>query len=149
MAKTRKVRPATFTKYKLVIDEYFENNFQKAKAYNAIFKESTTDIGAINNMNGILEIPEIQEYISFKQRLMEQKTGITHDHITQDLLEIKTRCMQGEPFRTKDGVATGVYKFDSGGALKALELIGKHVGYFGVDNDQKAEKSINVIQWVE
>ena len=51
------------------------------------------------------------------------------------LAEIYERCMQAEPVLVWDKesggyVESGRCEFDSKGALKALELIGKHIGMF-------------------
>ena len=42
--------------------------------------------------------------------------------------------------QVKDDDGRDVWEFDSNGANKALELIGKHVGVFEKDNNQKASK---------
>lgn len=58
------------------------------------------------------------------------------------------RCMQKVPVMEFDPVAKGrrqaiddegnaVWQFDSSGANKALELLGKHLGVFEKDNGQK------------
>lgn len=46
----------------------------------------------------------------------------------RDLQEIKRRCMQKEAVLDNQGNPTGEWKFDSRGALKAIELIGRHLG---------------------
>jgi phage terminase small subunit len=43
---------------------------------------------------------------------------------------ISDRCVQGDPVLDRDGNPTGEWKFDSSGANKATELIGKHLGLF-------------------
>lgn len=55
--------------------------------------------------------------------------------VVQNLIEISQRCQQAEPVKvfnydTKQLEKTGEYVFDSNGANKALELIGKHLGMF-------------------
>jgi hypothetical protein len=37
-----------------------------------------------------------------------------------------------------EGNSVGVFEFDSAGANKSTELIGKHLGFFERDNGQKA-----------
>jgi phage terminase small subunit len=61
--------------------------------------------------------------------------------VLKSLLEVYGRCMENTPVMVWDGEqkamvheinenGIGVYKFDSAGALKALEMIGKHLKMF-------------------
>ena len=63
-----------------------------------------------------------------------QKVEITSESILNDILEVKDRCMQKvEPITYKSNgeeYETGEYKFEHTGALKALELLGKHLKLF-------------------
>ncbi len=48
--------------------------------------------------------------------------------------------MQAEPvlvFQDGQWVESGEYKYDSAGANKATEMIGKHIGFFETHNSQK------------
>ena len=74
--------------------------------------------------NGNIKV-EIDKRI--KER--EEKTGITAEYVLTSLQEIAVRCMQKNPVVDSDGVVV-LYKFDSSGANKALELLGKHLGLF-------------------
>lgn len=49
--------------------------------------------------------------------------GISHTSLVADLVEIKKRCMQAEPVLDKKGQPTGVYQFDSRGAIAAIQEI--------------------------
>lgn len=53
------------------------------------------------------------------------KTGLDRGWVISRLMTITERCMQAEPVLTREGEPTGEYKFDSSGANKALELLGK------------------------
>lgn len=86
-------------------------------------------------------------YRSYKKGIAK-RNKISQDEVLQDLIEIKNRCMQNVPVMYFDkvdkewkheGLEEGepVYKFDSQGATKALDLIGKHIGFYEVDNAQK------------
>lgn len=64
-----------------------------------------------------------------------KRLAISEDRIVEALWETYSRCMQAEPVMqfnssTREMVETGEYSFDSKGALRALELIGKHIGMF-------------------
>lgn len=56
-------------------------------------------------------------------------------YVVESLLEISQKCQQAKPVlewnsETRQMVETGEFEFDSNGANKALELIGKHLGMF-------------------
>lgn len=64
---------------------------------------------------------------------VEEKTEITAEWILSSLRDVAERCMTAVPVMEKvDGewVETGEYRFDSGGANKALELLGKNKKLF-------------------
>jgi phage terminase small subunit len=58
--------------------------------------------------------------------------------VVKRLIQITNRCMQAEEIKDKEGEPTGIYKFDASAAVRAVELIGKHIGFFETDNKQKA-----------
>jgi phage terminase small subunit len=65
--------------------------------------------------------------------------------VAKRLKEISDRCMQAEPVLVWDGkewVPSGEYRFDSAGANKSTELLGKHLGFFKEDNSQKVPTEI-------
>lgn len=64
-----------------------------------------------------------------------KRLAISEDRVIKALWETYERCMQAVPVMVYDRdigdyVETGEYTFDSKGALRALELIGKHMGMF-------------------
>lgn len=61
------------------------------------------------------------------------RTQVTADWVLASLREIVLRCMQGVEVLDQEGKPTGVWKFDSKGATKALELLGKHTGALAGD----------------
>jgi phage terminase small subunit len=63
----------------------------------------------------------IQELMSKRSKKVE----INGDWVLSKLKQVAERCMQEEPVMAQ-GEPTGEFKFDSSGANKALELIGKH-----------------------
>lgn len=68
--------------------------------------------------------------VSIKEAVQEQvdarteRTLITADFVLTSLKEVALRCMQ------KELVKAGVWRFDSTGANRALELLGKHLNLF-------------------
>lgn len=95
----------------------------------------------LTNVNIQQRIKELQDNIA-------NKLGITAEWVTQRFKEISDRCMTAEPVFDKLGNPTGEYIFDSTGANKSTEMLGKMIGVFEKDNTQKAvilpTPSINV-----
>ena len=71
----------------------------------------------------------------------EERTELDQDYVIQGLLETVERCMQRRPvmdwdrtereFRQRqDDHGYAVWQFDAHAAIKALELLGKHLGMF-------------------
>lgn len=56
-----------------------------------------------------------------------ERGGITILQVLLDANTIKRRCMQAEPVRDSKGKPTGEYRFDSAGANKANEFLGKYL----------------------
>ena len=80
----------------------------------------------------------IQEYICELKNKRSERVKYSQDELMRDILEVKNRCMQANPVLDKEGNETGIWKFDSNGANKALDMLAKHVGYYETDNKQKA-----------
>lgn len=64
-----------------------------------------------------------------------ERMSISADRIMAELMDTYNRCRQAEPVMVWDSeqgkkVESGQYTFDSKGALRALELIGKHLGMY-------------------
>lgn len=83
-----------------------------------------------------------------------QRVEITADYVLSGLKEVAERCLASKPVmvwdyansckaQKRDDDGNGVFEFDSSGANRALELLGKHVGVFEKDNEQQT-KSITV-----
>ncbi len=82
-----------------------------------------------------------------------KETFVDACHVVEGLKEVFDRCMQAAPVmvfdpiekqmvQAKDEEGQGIWQFDSTGANRAAELLGKHVGIFEKDNKQKAPPPI-------
>ena len=90
----------------------------------------------------------IQEYIQKIKNKRSERVKYSQDELMRDILEVKNRCMQAVPVMVFDKEekcmvqatenGDGVWKFDSNGANKALDMLAKHVGFYETDNKQKA-----------
>lgn len=92
---------------------------------------SEDSAGSIGNEN--LQKPEIQAYLEVRRKEIQSRLELNQDWVLQRLRQVSDRSMQAEPvmvFNGEDWVPSGEYKFDSNGANKATELIGKHLGMF-------------------
>ena len=88
--------------------------------------------------NELLTKLDIQEYICELKNERSERVKYSQDELMRDILEVKNRCMQANPVLDKEGNEIGVWKFDSNGANKALDMLAKHVGFYETDNKQKA-----------
>ncbi|HTE34070.1 MAG TPA: terminase small subunit [Chryseolinea sp.] len=99
--------------------------------------------GQIGEQN--LKKLEISAYVRELKEKQIERTEITADFVLTGLKEVAQRCLQKIPVmewdyenkmlvpsRDEDGNA--IWEFDSGGANKSFELLGKHLGLFEKDN---------------
>lgn len=64
-----------------------------------------------------------------------ERLAVSQDYVVLQLLDTYQRCLEVTPVLKYDPdvgqmVETGMYQFDSKGALRALELLGKHLGMY-------------------
>lgn len=79
----------------------------------------------------------VKAKISALQSDLATEMNIDAKWVLERFKAISERCMQGEPILDNRGIPTGEWKFDAAGANKAVEMIGKHIGFFATDNSQK------------
>lgn len=72
--------------------------------------------------------PMVSTRIEDLQEQLRRESMWTAVKVVDRLSEIVDRCMVAKPVLSALGVPTGEWVFDSRGALKGLELIGKHIG---------------------
>ncbi len=124
---TKKLTP----KQHRFVEEYLiDLNATKAAGRARYSEKTARQIGSEN-----LSKPAIQEAISRAKRDRSEATKIDAEYVLQGAVELFERCMQhvrpaknpktGKPLFDDDGNA--LYVFNSGGAARALELVGKHV----------------------
>jgi len=118
-------------------DKYFETLNGTQSAIYAGFSEDTAKQQAWQ----ILQREDVQHYLQQLRADYAEKSGVTKEWVINRFKDISERCMTAEPVIIQ-GEPTGEYKFDSSGANKATEMLGKIIGVFEKDNEQ----SKNVIQ---
>lgn len=93
----------------------------------------------------LLKKPGIQAEIRHELENIRDATRVTKSYVVANLKRVSERCMQAEPVLKWNGremEETGEYQFDSMGANKSLELLGKTLGIF-------VDKSVNVNMTLE
>lgn len=83
----------------------------------------------------LMKEPEVVAYIRQLQKEQAERLMLTSDRVLIELMDVYQKCMQAVPVEEWDYDLhtmreTGEYQFDSKGATKALEMIGKHLGMF-------------------
>ena len=120
------------------------------------FSEKTAYSQACRLLKNVEIRARIKELVDKRNK----RTQIDQDYVLKGFEEVAERCTQRKPVMefdreskqmkqaediNEDGESVGVYQFDSAGAVKAFENIGKHVGFYEKDNDQKTKFEVNVI----
>jgi phage terminase small subunit len=125
-------------KQKRFCEEYIiDLNATQAAIRSGYSEDSARQIASEN-----LSKPDIQEFIQALKDKRSEILQLDAQWVLKRLKEISDRCMQAEPVMRYDSesgmmIETGEYKFDSAGATKSTDLIGKHIGFFANDNEQK------------
>lgn len=97
----------------------------------------------------LLKDVRIKEKIDKLKIEVAEKLSLDATWVMKRFKDISDRCMTAEPvMKFQDGawIETGEYQFDSSGANKATEMIGKMIGVFEVDNKQKNVSAIKFIR---
>lgn len=100
-------------------------------AIRAGYSEKSAKVTAaklLTNANVLARVRQLQEE-------QAKRLSLNSDMVVAKIMETYSRCMQAEPvmewdYMAKEYKPTGEYTFDSKGALRALELLGKHIGMF-------------------
>lgn len=117
-------------------------------ATQAAIRAGYSEASARQIASDMLSKHDIQSRIGELKAARAQRTEISADFILTGLKEVAERCLQRVPvmewdyenraMRQKtDENGNAMWEFDSTGANRAFELLGKHVGIFEKDNKQK------------
>lgn len=94
----------------------------------------SSDVAKVNACR-LLTNANISRAIEEANKKRTEKLELSAEWVLENLKNVAIRCQQAEPvmifdYEEKKMINTGEYKFDSQGANKALELIGKHLKLF-------------------
>ena len=133
-------------KQKKFADEYLLT-LNASAAYRKAGYTTGNDKAVAASASRLLANAKVKAYIEERQAIMQEKTGINQAWVLNRLKDISDRCMQAIPVMIKvDGelIESGEYKFDSMGANRSTELIGKHLGMFSDKVEQQEKPIINI-----
>jgi len=126
-------------KQKLFCKEYLVDlNATQAAIRSGYSEKTACKIGSEN-----LHKPDIAKHIQELFDKRAKKADISSEWVLNNLQKVALRCMQEEEVMTQ-GEPSGEFKFDSSGANKSLELIGKHLKLFTDKIEQ--DTSLTVIR---
>lgn len=100
----------------------------------------------------LLKDADVHAYITEMKAKRTERTQISADFVLTGLKEVALRCLQRVPvmefdyenrcmMQKTDAAGQGVWEFDSTGANRAFELLGRHAGIFEKDNSQRKPDS--------
>lgn len=105
--------------------EYYLQTLNTAQAANLAGYKSFRQAGY-----KLLKNPLVRDEINRRQKELAEKTDVTHQWIERRLVRVVDKCMADKELIDLNGKPLGEYVFDSRGATKALELLGKYKGMF-------------------
>ena len=85
---------------------------------------------AYSQAGRLLKNAEILARVRELQHEQVERLSVSADYVVLKLMENREKCMEPVPVLDSNGNQTGEYTFDSKGALRALELLGRHLGMF-------------------
>jgi len=102
---------------------------------NAAIRAGYSVKGAHVQASRLLNSAKIRKRVHELQAEQARRLCIDADWVVLRFIEVAMRCMQAEPViewcrDSREYVQKGIYQFDSRGANRALELLGKHFGFF-------------------
>ena len=157
----------TLEKYKKVIDEWFINGFNGAKAYREIYPKTSQTASAVS-FNKIKELKEVIEYVDFKHEEARKAAQTSHEGMLERLrdiicldgtctlgltvkeikelpLEIRQNIKKVRHSKTNKKVArtktvTLVHEtieVEFVSKERAIDAINRHIGFYEKDNKQR------------
>jgi phage terminase small subunit len=132
-------------KQEMFVKEYLIDLNGTQAAIRAGYSEKTANEQA----SRLLAKVKVRSRVEELQSKRSEKLNLDAEWVLTRLKEISDKCMTAEPvtkwdYEAKAMVETGEYLFDSNGANKSTELIGKHLGMFKDKIEHSGELNIVV-----
>lgn len=134
-------------KHKRFVDEYLIDFNATQAAKRAGYSQKTAHVqGTV-----LLKDPRIAHALEKRKEMLEDKALVTVEYVIEHLRENVGRCMQKKPVmiynnvekrmeqKIDENTGEGVWQFDSNGANKALELLGRYLRMY----TDKVEMEVN------
>lgn len=143
-------------------DYYLANGCNAKQAYIKVYGTKKNQ-SAEANSSRLLKQCYVQEYIEKRQKELQEKTQVTQEWVIEHLKEVVNRCMQHQPVMqynrltnsveqkteiNENGEEVGLYTFDSIGANKGLELLGKTLGMYKDKVDAGLDKPTGLLNCI-
>ena len=134
------------------VEEYIKDPQNLSAAYKRAGYKAC-GASAATNASRLLKNDEVKAAIADAKREIRKETLVSVEFVIGGLKEVANRCMQKAPVMVGKGkerkqlktyaidpetgkeVLANVWTFDSAGANRSLELLGKHVGAFSDDDE--------------
>lgn len=92
----------------------------------------------------LLKNAEVSKAVDMAMNERKERTELSADYVLKNLQEIVERTMQRQPVMSKgvqavDEQGNNIWTFDAKNAIKALELLGRHLGIFTDKHEIKAD----------
>jgi hypothetical protein len=144
-----------------VISAYIENGGNRTAAYR--LGKPISQKWKVKTVNSkaseFFASGKVQGRLKFLHRKVSEKELVSLEEITREHIEVYRRCMQHTPvlrngeqvsIETANGEIAAAYKFQPMAALKALDQLAKHIGWYSQDNSQRKQVSQSIqIEFVE
>jgi len=122
------------------VQEYLKDMNATQAAIRAGYSAHTAYSIGQENLNK----PEIKQAIDTAMNERAERTELTQDYVLHNLQEIAERCMQKRPVMFKgvqavDDDGNHLWTFDARSAIRAFELLGKHMGMFNDKNKEQEQ----------
>lgn len=142
-------------KQEMFCREYLIDLNATQAAIRAGYSEKTANRVASENLSKL----DIQSRIAELKQERQDRVSIDADYVLKQAVKLHERCMQEvKPkmiagSQVKDENGNNLFVFDSSGAAKALELIGKHVNVQAfkdkVESEVNLKGSIPIKDWIK
>lgn len=133
-------------KYQIFADGMIEHGNGRKAAIDAGYARKSASVAA----SRLKKNAKIKAYLEEINAISSEKSCVTQEYVLVTLKEMVERCMQkakvldkkGQQIwiETPSGEIVPAYTFNSAGAAKGLELLGKHLGTFDKDTDRDGER---------
>jgi phage terminase small subunit len=137
---------ALTAKQELFIQEYLVD----LNATQAAIRAGYSKNGAKQAGHNLLTNIDLRTRIEELQGLRAEKLELDANWVLQRLIAISDRCMNAAPvmkwdYEARAMVETGEFMFDSQGANKAVELVGKHLGMFKDKLEHSGSLGVSIV----